>query len=170
MPDFVIQYWVEFFFTGIVAVFAFFIKYTIAHLKVDYLDTINQNKEELVNLNRKIDAVREEHSESVVLLENRIGELKESSDANDLALIREMLFRLMREGIAQEHVTLTDFETASELFDRYSKLGGNGAVHSLYDAYKKLPIHEDDDTPCGCVKISKEESKLLKKLRKGMVK
>lgn len=107
--------------------FAYFLKY----LKKEYLDPL-----------RKLSTAQEQIVIKLEQLEEKIDINKAESDANDLAIIRDILNRKMRNSLTSpsECVTLADYETVSELFNRYEKLGGNGKIHAMYKAFEKKRI------------------------------
>lgn len=145
---FVVQYWVEFFFSFVIACFGFFIKYTINHLKSDYLDAIKNNSLEISRTNQRLDETQKLFNDKLESLNIKLDDMKENSDANDLAMIRDTLLRKMRYGLTsgKNCTSMADYETVASLFSRYNNLGGNGEVHSIYNKYQKLHICEDVDS------------------------
>ena len=149
MLEWLVQYWLQVLFglfCGGIAIVAKFVWNTI---KKEYIDVVKKNQEDILATNRNLEALQHNIDEKFEKLSEKMDYMQEESNASDLAMIRDSLLRKMRYGLTDGHcVKASDYETVTSLFDRYEKLGGNGAVHKLYEKYQTMhicPEHDDYD-------------------------
>lgn len=146
MLEWIVQYWLTVLFGLFCTGVCFALKFISNTLKKDYVDVVKKNQEDNIKTNQQVFALQKSIDQKFEEINNKIDEMKEQSNASDLAIIRDTLLRKMRYGLTEDKcINLADFETVNSLFENYERLGGNGSVHSLYEKYKQLHICSEYD-------------------------
>jgi len=136
--DWILTYWLQVLFSGILGAVCLVGRYLWRSLKKDFIDVIKANQKEIKTLSESVD----KRFDSI---DTRIDELSQQSTSSDLALIKDSLLRKIRYGLSDDCVSLADLETCAALMAQYEKLGGNGEVHKLYKRYEKLHVCSEHD-------------------------
>lgn len=145
MIEWLIQYWLQISFTAVIGIVGIAARFIMKTLKKDYVDVIKKNQDDIKTMNQQVTNLQNNIDEKFDTINKKIDVLQKQSNSSDLAIIKDTLLRKMRYGLVEDHcVTLADFETVNSLFENYERLGGNGAVHSLYEKYMQLEICQEE--------------------------
>ena len=110
MGDFIIKYWLEALFAGILGIMGFVVK------------KIKKNQEE----QKKKQEEQERKNQAV--------------ERGVQALLRNELIRRFREYETKKEISMLDKENMDHMFEEYFNLGGNGLMKEIYNEYLEIPI------------------------------
>ena len=110
MTEFIIKYWLEALFAGILAIMGFIVK------------KIKKNQEEQKSK-------QEEQDRKNKAIERGVQ-----------ALLRNELIRRFREYETKGEISMLDKENMDHMFAEYFNLGGNGLMKEIYNEYLEIPI------------------------------
>lgn len=131
MLEFILKYWIEFFFGLVIAVGGFAIKRT---LKSYHQERVEEKKEFLKEIQKEIQAefVRSDKKETE--LQNEIKILK-----NGLLSIQGRTFKANCKKLLEEdhEISLEEYEEITKDHDAYNSLGGNHNGDQLYQLVRQ---------------------------------
>ncbi len=146
MTDFIIQYWLEFLFGGIIAVLGFFVKHYYQLWKKEKETQKNefwaQAKQELEEYNRKLLDQKEKILASEdAKLQKAIGQIGDLHE-NLLHAVLEVQGKQFKTDCktlleTPNSITFEQFETLTMEHDVYTSLGGNGFGTALFELVKE---------------------------------
>lgn len=117
MPDWILKYWVEALFGGIIAVLTSCYRSLTKRLK---------EKEELEKKMEK------EHKEQDEALKSAV-----------MAILHDRLYQAGSHFIAKGEISLGELKNIEYLYNSYHALGGNGTGTEIYSRVKDLPLKDD---------------------------
>lgn len=123
MWEFILEYWIELLFTGIVAAVSLMFKHYFSLIKKEF----KKEREEFQKVLRKetddkIAAIKEANKQEIDALVNETQYLKRGLLSVQGKLFREECYKLLEEG---HTITLDEFEQLEDDHDAYNALGGN---------------------------------------------
>ena len=89
---------------------------------------------------------RHNTDEKICKIEKTMGSIVERIsllEAADLSILHDRLFYCCKQYIKRGYITVSDLETTEDLYNAYSRLGGNGTGTKLYLDVKQLPVKSD---------------------------
>lgn len=123
MLDFILKYWIEFLFTGILTAFGFMFKHYFSLIQKEFKKEREEFRKTIIEeTNTKIDAVKTSHKTEIDALINETQYLKRGLLSVQGKLFREECYRLLEEGHV---ITLDEYEQLEDDHDAYNALGGN---------------------------------------------
>lgn len=137
--DWIIRYWLEICFSGLIGGVGIAFKYAWGQVKKE-LNSLKQTQSDLKSLKKDI-------NEKIDSIETKVNNLYSQSAQSDLVLIKDALLRKIRYGLQDPSgcISMGDAETCAMLMAQYEELGGNGEVHKLYKRYEKLNVCPEYD-------------------------
>lgn len=117
MPEWVLKYWVEALFGGVIAVLTSCYRSLVKRMKA---------KEEQ---EKKMEQERKERDSA---LENSV-----------LALLHDRLYQACTFHISKGSIALVELKNVEYLYKAYHSLGGNGTGTELYSRVKDLPLKDN---------------------------
>ncbi len=105
----------------------------ILKLLSDYIMNTQKNQKELMNqvLNRM---------DTMELNQEELKEIGADNRHGTKNILRYRLRQEMKTAIDRGYEVADNFEETTNLYQAYTKLGGNGVISELYEVYKQIPI------------------------------
>ena len=98
------------------------------------LENVNNIKDELIHRLSILDSKFDDHKHQ---LEKRLEVIDSDGKARDCTVLRDRIlsglryFSQNKDDMGNVHISMTDFENMSKMFDEYEKAGGNGLVKHM---------------------------------------